>query len=77
MNMNGLTTDMIYPGQILKIPADQNAFSQTYTVQEGDTLWKIATNFLGNGNRYTEIMSLNDLQNGDLIVGQSLRIPAK
>lgn len=77
MSLNGLTTDMIYPGQILKIPADHEAFSQSYTVQEGDTLWKIASTFLGNGNRYIEIMSLNNLQNGALRVGQSLKIPLK
>lgn len=77
MRLNGLTTDMIYPGQILKIPAEQNMAMQTYTVQEGDTLWKIAQNFLGNGNRYNEIMSLNNLNSGALRIGQSLKIPLK
>ncbi len=77
MSLNGLTTDMIYPGQVLKIPADNETFMQTYTVKEGDTLWKIAQNFLGNGNRYTEIMSLNNLQSGNLRIGQPLKIPLK
>ena len=76
MNLNGLTTDMIYPGQIIKIQVDNN-LSRTYTVQPGDTLWKIAQNLLGNGNRYTSIMALNGLQNGSLTVGQTLKIPSK
>ncbi len=77
MILNGLTTDMVYPGQVVKIPADQKVFFQTYTVKKGDTLWRIAKNFLGNGNRYLEIMSLNKLKNGNLRIGQSLKIPAR
>lgn len=50
--------------------------SQTiYTVQKGDSLWKIAKKQLGNGNKYKLIQSANGL-NGDLIhVGQKLKIP--
>lgn len=31
----------------------------TYTIKSGDTLWRIASKFLGSGLRYTEIYSLN------------------
>ncbi len=51
-----------------------------YTVREGDSLWKIAAEQLGNGNRYTEISKLNSdiLSNEDsLIVGMRLKIPAR
>lgn len=77
MALNGLTNDMIYAGQILKIPVEQQARPRVYRVKMGDTLWKIAQNFLGDGNRYAEIMSLNDLQNGNIRVGQILNIPKK
>lgn len=77
MSANGLTTDMIYPGQILKIPIDKPVATQTYTVKPGDTLWKIAQTLLGNGNRYAEIMTANNLKNGNLRVGQLLNIPKK
>ena len=47
----------------------------TYTVQKGDSLWKIAKKQLGNGNKYKLIQSTNNI-NGTLIrVGQKLKIP--
>lgn len=51
-----------------------------YTVREGDSLWKIAAEQLGNGNRYAEISKLNGdiLSNEDsLVVGTRLKIPAR
>jgi len=33
--------------------------TRTYTTKEGDTLWKIAQQMLGQGARYTEIVELN------------------
>lgn len=77
MAMNGLTTDMIYAGQILKVPIETPIEPRTYTVRPGDTLWGIAQKILGNGNRYSEIMSVNNLQNGNIRVGQVLNIPKK
>jgi nucleoid-associated protein YgaU len=51
-----------------------------YTVQPGDTLGKLAKQFLGKSSRYMEIFNLNtdQLSNPDLIkVGQKLKIPNK
>jgi nucleoid-associated protein YgaU len=53
---------------------------QEYVIKEQDTLWKIAAKFLGDGNRYEEIASLNasvikDSEN--LVVGTKIKIPAK
>lgn len=46
-----------------------------YTVEKGDSLWKIAKKLLGSGQRYTEIAKENGLT-GDLIrIGQKLKIP--
>ncbi len=77
MRESGLTNDMIYPGQILKIPVENSNDFSTYIVKKGDNLWKISKKFLGNGNRYTEIMRVNNLKNGTLRVGQPLIIPQK
>jgi len=38
---------------------DTGSPSRTYTVQPGDTLWRIATDHLGDGSRYPEIAHLN------------------
>jgi len=49
-----------------------------HTVEQGESLWKIAEATLGNGNRYTEIFEANKpmLTDPDKIYpGQVLRIP--
>jgi len=53
---------------------------QTYTVQSGDTLSKIAKQFYGNANAWKQIFDANtdQLSNPDLIKpGQVLKIPAQ
>lgn len=50
----------------------------TYTVVKGDSLWKIAKKFLGNGSRWPEIFNLNrdKISNPNLIYpGQVLTLP--
>ncbi len=50
--------------------------TKEYTVVEGDTLWHIAKMYLGDGSRYPEIASLNNISNPDLIYpGQVFQIP--
>jgi nucleoid-associated protein YgaU len=47
---------------------------KTYTVQPGDSLWKICQKELGNGSKYSDIASLNGLANASLIYpGQVIR----
>ncbi len=51
---------------------------ETYTVQAGDTLWKIAQEVLGDGSKYMKIFEANSelLKDPDHIYpGQELRIP--
>ncbi len=53
--------------------------SHWYKVEEGDSLWKIANRQLGDGNRYTDIVSLNRDVLGDedeISVGMRLRLPS-
>ena len=50
---------------------------QDYTVQKGDSLWKIAKHFYGNGAEYTKIVNANpSISNPNSIYpGQVLKIP--
>lgn len=58
--------------------AKVDAPAQTYTVNKGDTLSKIAKEFYGSANRWHEIYDANrdQISNPDLIKpGQVLKIP--
>ncbi|MBU3843081.1 MAG: LysM peptidoglycan-binding domain-containing protein [Candidatus Fusobacterium pullicola] len=49
--------------------------AKTYTVKAGDTLYNIAKKELGNGSRYLDLKTLNNLANANSIkVGQVLRL---
>jgi len=52
--------------------------TQWYEVKKGDTLWKIAEKYYGDGNLHTKIFEANkdSIKDPNLIrVGQRLRIP--
>lgn len=58
--------------------ADDVPAARFYTIQKGDTLWKIAAETLGNGARYKEIFEANRevIRDADRIYpGQKIRIP--
>ncbi|MDQ2633197.1 MAG: tetratricopeptide repeat protein [Pseudomonadota bacterium] len=69
-------------------PSDQRTEAETapavakpvaYKVTPGQSLWSIAADELGNGNRYIEILNLNPQLRGDpgrLMPGQELNLPA-
>src|SRR5512134_1483539 len=40
-------------------PAEQNTYTQWYEVKPGDTLWKIAKQYYGDGSLYNEIFKAN------------------
>lgn len=67
---NGLTSNNLSIGQILKIPSTTNYI--TYTVKEGDSLWLIAKNYNTSVN---DIKKLNSLSSNNLSIGQKLIIP--
>jgi nucleoid-associated protein YgaU len=59
-------------------PAGVPATAKTYTVKSGDTLSKIAKEFLGDANAYMEIFNANTDQLSDpdkIKPGQVLKIP--
>ncbi len=69
---NGLTSDMLRIGQVLKIPASQTPSYTEYTVRAGDTLWAIARTY---GTTVDAIQKLNGLTGDVINIGQVLKIP--
>lgn len=67
---NGLTSNNLSIGQILKIPSTTNYI--TYTVKKGDSLWLIAKKYNTSVN---DIKKLNSLSSNNLFIGQKLIIP--
>lgn len=65
--INGLQTDYLYVGQVLKLKPD----SHLYTVKSGDTLWKISNAY---GITVARLKSLNNLTTDSIYVGQALKI---
>jgi hypothetical protein len=51
---------------------------RTHVVRTGDTLWGLAATYLGDGNRWREVLALNTSVRGaqSLTVGDTIRIPA-
>jgi nucleoid-associated protein YgaU len=71
-------TNAVNPGAVKEV-APTSEF-QTYTVQKGDTLWKIAHKFYGSGKDWRKIYKANQtiLSNPDKVkAGSEIRIPAK
>ena len=70
--LNGLTSDNLSIGQVLRIPVSQTQQYITYTVRSGDTLWLLANRY---GTTVDAIKRLNGLTSDNLSIGQVLRIP--
>lgn len=67
--------DTILRYEVAPEPESKDCF--TYTIKSGDTLWGLAQKYLGNGQKYTEIVELNNLgKNPAISPGMILRIPS-
>ena len=66
--MNQLNSNIIYVGQMLRIPSS----AATYTVQQGDTLLSISERFQ---TPVDEVKEINQLHSNLIYVGQQLDIP--
>lgn len=71
-SLNGLTSNLINVGQVLKIPSSQSAPYIEYTVRSGDTLWLLSRRY---DTTVDSIKKLNGLTSDMLNIGQVLRIP--
>jgi LysM repeat protein len=66
-NANNLTSDMIYVGQVLKVPTNV----VTHTVASGETLYSIAKRY---NTTVANIKTTNNLTSDILSIGQTLKI---
>ena len=70
--LNGLTGDILYIGQVIRIPVSSTGGYREYIVQAGDSLWLLSRRF---GTTVEAIMQLNGLTSDLIDVGQVLKIP--
>ena len=73
---NGISSNTLSIGQILKIPNEEEKKVDTnsYIVKKGDTLYKIAQE---NSTSIGELIQLNNLTNTNLNIGDILKLPTK
>lgn len=76
VSLNGMKSTSIKVGDKLKIPAEKE-YQCIHTVVKGDTLWKLASKYLGSGLKYKKIMTLNGKKTSSLSIGEKLKIPNK
>lgn len=62
-------------GTVVATDTVQEPSYVTYKVKRGDSLWSIAKANLGNGSRWPEIKSLNNLTSNTIYAGQTLKLP--
>ncbi|MCT7373610.1 tetratricopeptide repeat protein [Chelativorans sp. EGI FJ00035] len=75
----GTARNVVNDGAAGELEAQTDAAAtRTYTVKPGQTLWSIAVDELGDGNRYHDILELNPFLRGDpdrVGAGQELKLP--
>lgn len=67
-SLNNLSSDTIYPNQVIKVPSENVI---TYQVKSGDSLYKIAKSY---GTSIDKIKSYNNLKGDTIYTGQTLYI---
>lgn len=69
------------PEQVVKKEAPREnpkTVPQTYSLVKGDSLWKVAQKYTGNGNNYAALAKLNGIKESDyrkLPIGLKVKIP--
>lgn len=78
LKLNSSSSSQVPEQKSVPSSPQESSAKRTYTVKKGDTLWKIAKQYYGNGALYTKIYdaNTNQIANPNLIyVGQVFVIP--
>ena len=67
--------EAVKPDEIPESEEESAAPMETYVVQQGDSLYKIAKKLWGNGSKYPRIMTANGLTTTMIKPGMVLTIP--
>ena len=71
-------TDVAKTGGDTTTPVPPPAAGTTYTIKKKDTLWSIAVAYLGDGQRWRDILAANPgLNEKKLAIGQTIKLPPK
>lgn len=71
--INNLSSNIIYPSQVLQTSSSDTTASSTYTVRAGDSLWAISKT---HGMSVTNLKTWNNLTSDMIYVGQVLKLNA-
>ncbi|MBE6149328.1 MAG: LysM peptidoglycan-binding domain-containing protein [Firmicutes bacterium] len=71
-DINKLSSNILSVGQKLIIPQNNEVDDNTYIVKQGDSLYKIATQY---NTTVDNLKSLNNLSSNILSIGQTLKVP--
>lgn len=79
ISIPGINDQKISTGEKLNnSQGNQDNNKNEYTIVAGDSLWKIAQNYYGNGDRWIEIAKENKIENpGALVTGQKIVLPGE
>ena len=73
---NDTTGDVSSEQTSEQISSNDSGGPQRYTTREGDSFWRISSNFYKDGTLYKEIMAANNIRNeSDIFPGMELIIP--
>ena len=71
-DINRLSSNILSVGQKIIIPQNNEVYDNTYIVKQGDSLYKIATQY---NTTVDNLKSLNNLSSNILSIGQTLKVP--
>jgi nucleoid-associated protein YgaU len=73
---SAIPTGMITEEQVITPVTGGKITGSSYTVKEGDNLWDIAVRAYGDGYKWTEIATANNITHPDIIyIGTNLKLP--